>query len=131
MPCILSNGFFRSSGYFDQNMRGHLFSAWTGHLQQANIQYKTDIARIEVSSFWNGKFMISLSDLHGCSFQYLSNADERLRWQANNLPSDDLCVENAIMLKRFNRYPLIIDPSGQATDYLMNEFKDKKITKTR
>ena len=63
--------------------------------------------------------------------QYLSIADERLRWQASALPSDDLCVENAIMLKRFNRYPLIIDPSGQATDFIMNEYKDKKITKTR
>jgi hypothetical protein len=34
------------------------------------------------------------------------------------------------MLKRFNRYPLIIDPSGQATDFIMNEYRDKKITKT-
>ena len=63
--------------------------------------------------------------------QYLSIADERLRWQASSLPSDDLCVENAIMLKRFNRYPLIIDPSGQATEFIINEYKDKKITKTR
>lgn len=45
-------------------------------------QFRTDIARTE----------------------YLSNADERLRWQANSLPADDLCTENAIMLKRFNRY---------------------------
>lgn len=63
--------------------------------------------------------------------QYLSNADERLRWQANALPTDDLCVENAIMIKRFNRYPLIIDPSGQATEFILNEYRDKKITKTR
>ena len=34
------------------------------------------------------------------------------------------------MLKRFNRYPLIIDPSGQATEFIMNEYRDKKITKT-
>ena len=27
------------------------------------------------------------------------------------------------MLSRFNRYPLIIDPSGQATEFIMNEFK--------
>ena len=63
--------------------------------------------------------------------QYLSNADDRLKWQANELPSDDLCVENAIMIKRFNRYPLVIDPSGQATEFIMNEYKDRKITKTR
>ena len=53
-----------------------------------------------------------------------------MRWQANALPTDDLCSENAIMLKRFNRYPLIIDPSGQATDFIMNEYRDKKISKT-
>lgn len=63
--------------------------------------------------------------------QYLSTADERLNWMSNALPADDLCVENAIMLKRFNRYPLIIDPSGQATEFLLNEYKDKKILKTR
>jgi len=34
------------------------------------------------------------------------------------------------MLKRFNRYPLIIDPSGQATEFIMNEFRDRKITRT-
>lgn len=47
------------------------------------------------------------------------------------MPSDDLCTENAIMIKRFNRYPLIIDPSGQATEFLLNEYRDRKITKTR
>uniref|UniRef100_A0A1X7TFL9 Dynein heavy chain ATP-binding dynein motor region domain-containing protein n=1 Tax=Amphimedon queenslandica TaxID=400682 RepID=A0A1X7TFL9_AMPQE len=34
------------------------------------------------------------------------------------------------MIKRFNRYPLIVNPSGQATEFIMNEYKDKKITKT-
>ena len=63
--------------------------------------------------------------------QYLSTADERLEWQANSLPSDDLCIENAIMLKRYNRYPLIIDPSGQATKFVLNEYKAKKISRTR
>lgn len=54
-------------------------------------QFRTDIARTE----------------------YLSNADERLRWQASSLPADDLCTENAIMLKRFNRYALVC-PRGAA-----------------
>ena len=79
-------------------------------------------------------FEVSLLYFHVCIFsasQYLSNADERLAWQANALPSDDLCIENAIMIKRFNRYPLIIDPSGQATEFIMNEYRGRKITKTR
>ncbi|XP_034944602.1 dynein heavy chain, cytoplasmic isoform X1 [Chelonus insularis] len=105
---LLSSAFLAYAGYFDQHYRQNLFSTWCQHLQHANIQFRPDIARTE----------------------YLSNPDERLRWQANALPTDDLCTENAIMLKRFNRYPLIIDPSGQATEFIMNEFKDRKITKT-
>ncbi|XP_055707524.1 dynein heavy chain, cytoplasmic isoform X3 [Phlebotomus papatasi] len=105
---LLSAAFIAYGGYFDQHYRNNLFTTWCQHLQAASIQYRADIARTE----------------------YLSNPDERLRWQANALPTDDLCTENAIMLKRFNRYPLIIDPSGQATEFIMNEFKDKKITKT-
>ena len=72
----------------------------------------------------------SCSDKILARTEYLSTADERLRWQSNSLPSDDLCVENAIMLSRFNRYPLIIDPSGQATKFILNEFEGRKITKT-
>lgn len=105
---LLSAAFIAYGGYFDQHYRSNLFGTWCHHLQAANIQYRADIARTE----------------------YLSNPDERLRWQANALPSDDLCTENAIMLKRFNRYPLIIDPSGQATEFIMNEFAGRKITKT-
>uniref|UniRef100_T1JGT9 Dynein heavy chain, cytoplasmic n=1 Tax=Strigamia maritima TaxID=126957 RepID=T1JGT9_STRMM len=105
---LLSSAFLAYAGYFDQQYRHNLFNNWCHHLQQAGIQYRMDIARTE----------------------YLSNPDERLRWQANALPPDDLCTENAIMLKRFNRYPLVIDPSGQATEFIMNEFRERKITKT-
>ncbi len=60
----------------------------------------------------------------------MATPDQRLTWQANALPPDDLCVENAIMLTRFNRYPLVIDPSGQAAEFLMNQYAEKRITKT-
>jgi len=36
------------AGYFDQHMRQSLFTAWSNHMQQAHIQFKLDIARIEV-----------------------------------------------------------------------------------
>jgi len=41
-----------------------------------------------------------------------------------------LCTENAIILKRFNRYPLIIDPSGRVTEFLQNECKGRRLTVT-
>ncbi|KAG6914356.1 hypothetical protein DXG01_000842, partial [Tephrocybe rancida] len=81
---------------------------WSSHLTEANIKFKPELAFTE----------------------YLSTADDRLGWQSKSLPSDNLTTENAIMLKRFNRYPLIIDPTGQATTFLLNEYKDRKITVT-
>jgi hypothetical protein len=39
---------------------------------------------------------------------YISNAEDRLGWHANELPVDNLCVENAIMIQQHIRYPLII-----------------------
>lgn len=68
---------FKCENVFFYQYRQSLFSTWLSHLQKAGLRYRQDIARTE----------------------YLSNPDERLRWQANALPADDLCVENAIMLK--------------------------------
>ena len=75
--CLLSAAFITYAGYFDQAMRRNLFFAWTTHLQQAGVEFRSDLARVE----------------------YLSSVDERLQWQRNSLPVDDLCTENAIMLK--------------------------------
>lgn len=105
---LLSSAFLAYAGFFDQQSRTTLFDLWRAHLRQSLIRFRPDLALTE----------------------YLSSPDERLKWQANALPSDDLCTENAIMMRRFNRYPLIIDPSGQATKFLLNEFKDRKITRT-
>lgn len=73
---------------------------WKSQLQILGVKFKEELSVVE----------------------YLSTPDQRLTWQANALPADDLCVENAIMLKRFNRYPLIIDPSGQAAGKNKNFF---------
>jgi len=105
---LLTSGFLAYAGYFDQQYRQNLFNTWQEHLSKAGISYRMDLALCE----------------------YLSHPDERLRWKDNSLPDDDLCTENAIMLKRYNRYPLIIDPSGQATEFLMREYSDRKLTKT-
>jgi dynein heavy chain 1 len=105
---LLSSAFLAYAGFFDQQSRTTLFDLWRAHLRQSAIKFRPDLALTE----------------------YLSSPDQRLNWQANALPSDDLCMENAIMMKRFNRYPLIIDPSGQATKFLLNEYKDRKITRT-
>ncbi|GAA5974101.1 hypothetical protein JCM11641_003434 [Rhodosporidiobolus odoratus] len=105
---LLTSAFVAYSGYFDQGYRQSMWQGWADHLSDAGIKYKAEL---------------SLSE-------YLSTADERLEWHARSLPTDELCAENAVMLKRFDRYPLIIDPSGQATKFLLNEYRDRKISVT-
>ena len=81
---------------------------------------------------WLGQLQMSGIDFKQLNpmTEYLSSADERLGWQENSLPVDDLCTENAIILKRFNRYPLIIDPTGRVTEFLQKECKDRRLTVT-
>ncbi|RXW18442.1 hypothetical protein EST38_g7401 [Candolleomyces aberdarensis] len=105
---LLSAAFLAYGGFFDQHYREVMWQEWSNHLAEANIKFKPELSFTE----------------------YLSTADDRLNWQSKSLPSDNLTTENAIMLKRFNRYPLIIDPTGQATTFLLNEYKERKITVT-
>jgi dynein heavy chain 1 len=105
---LLSAAFLAYGGFFDQHYREVMWQEWSNHLSEANVKFKPELSLTE----------------------YLSTADDRLSWQSKSLPSDNLTTENAIMLKRFNRYPLIIDPTGQATTFLLNEYKERKITVT-
>lgn len=105
---LLSSAFLAYSGFFDQQYRSALMGKWKGRLLDVAVLFNEQVSVVE----------------------YLSHPDERLTWQANKLPADDLCVENAIMMHRFNRYPLIIDPSGQAAAFLMNQYKSRKIIQT-
>lgn len=41
------------AGYFDQQFRQILFTKWASHLQQASIQFRADLARVEVNSETN------------------------------------------------------------------------------
>jgi dynein heavy chain 1 len=106
--CMLSAAFLTYSGFFNLSYRQILLQRWQDKLDQLNIVFRSELAFVD----------------------YLSQPSDRLLWQANSLPADDLCTENAIILSRFNRYPLIIDPSGQATQFLMLQFASRKIQKT-
>ena len=105
---LVSAGFLAYGGFFDQHYREMMWQDWCDHLQEASIKFKPELGLPE----------------------YLSTADDRIDWQSKGLPSDNLCTENAIVLKRFNRYPLVIDPTGQATNWILQEYKSRKITVT-
>ena len=52
-------------------------------------------------------------------------------WVINKLPNDSFSIENAIMLFRSNRWPLMIDPQGQANKWVkkMEESNALKVVK--
>jgi len=99
--CLLSAAFLAYIGYFDQSTRAQLVEQWQDRLRQQHVPTKDGLNLIE----------------------YLSTPSDRLEWQANTLPVDDLATENAIMIARYQRYPLLIDPSGQATAFLMKQVR--------
>jgi dynein heavy chain 1 len=105
---LVAAAFLAYSGLYDQQFRKNMMEDWLHQLQLSGINYKQ----------------------HNPVTEYLSTADERLGWQENSLPVDDLCTENAIILKRFNRYPLIIDPSGRVTEFLQKQSQDRRLTVT-
>ncbi|KIX04416.1 uncharacterized protein Z518_05284 [Rhinocladiella mackenziei CBS 650.93] len=105
---VIASAFLAYAGLYDQQFRKTMVDDWMHHMSQSGISCKND----------------------GSVLGYLSSADERLQWQRHSLPADDLCMENAIMLKRFNRYPLIIDPPGRVTEFLKQEHQGRKLTVT-
>ena len=105
---LMAAAFLAYAGFYDQQFRKAMIDDWAQQLSQSGVSFKP----------------------HNPITEYLSNADERLTWQDHSLPVDDLCTENAIVLKRFNRYPLIIDPSGRVTEFLQKESTQRKLTVT-
>ena len=62
--------------------------------------------------------------------EWLTKANDKAIWQNCKLPNDNICLENATILQRFNRYPLIIDPAGQATEFIKTYYATKKLAST-
>ncbi|RNC30291.1 dynein heavy chain, cytosolic, partial [Trypanosoma cruzi] len=53
-----------------------------------------------------------------------------LSWEQYGLLKDHLCVENAMILSRCQRYPLLIDPNGVAVTFLLQRYAKDKINTT-
>ncbi|CDJ70106.1 hypothetical protein, conserved [Eimeria necatrix] len=49
----------------------------------------------------------------------------RGEWNLQGLPADELSVENAIIVTRSDRYPLLVDPQGQAHSWLKKKEEDR------
>eukprot|EP01041_Mallomonas_annulata_P000303 gene303-544_t len=105
---LLAAAFLTYGGIFDHRMRKNLSSEWTETLESLGIPFHTDLNVIG----------------------YLSRPSDQLAWKGFGLPDDELALQNAILLERFNRFPLVVDPSGQATSFLLQKYASQKIVNT-
>ena len=105
---LLAAAFLTYGGIFDHRGRRSLMNEWTEMLEGLGVPFHPDPNVIA----------------------YLSRPSEQLAWKSFGLPDDELAVQNAILLERFNRFPLVVDPSGQATAFLLQKYAHQKIVLT-
>ncbi|KAK8883373.1 Cytoplasmic dynein 1 heavy chain 1 [Tritrichomonas musculus] len=113
---LLSAAFVAYTGFLEQQRRMDAIIQWEATLSECNIKFDDE--------FQFGDFMV--------------DPEQLMNWTSKELPNDDLCIQNAIILSTEDkRTPFIIDPAGQATNYLINSnknivrtsFLDKKFSK--
>lgn len=52
--------------------------------------------------------------------KFLVDDAEVGEWTLQGLPTDELSVQNGIMVTRASRYPVLVDPQGQGRIWIMN-----------
>uniref|UniRef100_A0A8C5PRQ6 Dynein cytoplasmic 2 heavy chain 1 n=1 Tax=Leptobrachium leishanense TaxID=445787 RepID=A0A8C5PRQ6_9ANUR len=59
--------------------------------------------------------------------RFLSTESEQLIWKSEGLPSDELSIENALVILQSQVCPFLIDPSSQATEWLKCHLKESRL----
>ena len=97
---LLSAGFIAYLAGQSEDKRSEYMNKWKGLL---NIDNKFDVRK------------------------FLSTESEQLVWKSQGLPSDELSMENAMVILRSQLCPFLIDPSSRATEWLKTQLKAKKV----
>lgn len=105
---LMAAGFLTYAGIFDHRARRLLQVDWADTIEGLGIPFRRELDIID----------------------YLSTPSDRLLWQSYGLPADDLAMQNSIILERFYRFPMVVDPSGQATEFFMRKYASQKIAQT-
>ncbi|CAJ1350985.1 unnamed protein product [Effrenium voratum] len=98
----LAAGFVAYAGPFTAEFRAGLVGRWLSTAQEVNLT---------ADPAWK------------CADTLCEPAEIR-EWNIKSLPSDDLSIENGLLVTRGRRWPLMIDPQGQGNRWIRNMKKD-------
>jgi dynein heavy chain len=85
--------------------------------------------RHRITLQWQEKLCeMAIPHSENCNLQsIMSDAVAIRQWTICGLPQDSHSVENGIIMSKARRYPLLIDPQGQANRYIKNMGKDTSL----
>ncbi len=61
--------------------------------------------------------------------KFMATESAILQWKSEGLPSDQLSVENSVMVFETSKLPLLIDPNTQASEWLKHHLNSKQAGK--
>jgi dynein heavy chain len=106
---ILSAGMIAYAGAFDSEYREELLTSWIEKGRDLNIPMDRNF------------------DLE----RLLADPVQVRDWNICGLPADKFSIENGLFLFNSRRWPLMIDPQGQAVKWIKTLGKDKNICATK
>ncbi|CAL8361611.1 unnamed protein product [Merluccius merluccius] len=99
-------------------MRAMLAAAFITYLSSA-----TEDRRKHCLDAWMTHSGLQKFDLRS----FLCSESEQLIWKSEGLPSDDLSMENALVILQSVACPFLIDPSSRATEWLRTHLKEHRL----
>ncbi|KAF7232655.1 hypothetical protein EG68_06684 [Paragonimus skrjabini miyazakii] len=93
---LVGTAFLSYSGPFNQDFRNRLSTHWFRELNARQIPHTVNLDLINM----------------------LTEGPVVSEWNLEGLPSDDLSVQNAIIVTSASRYPLLIDPQSQGKNWI-------------